>query len=172
MEMCHGLVTGRAARLQVVTPLVEARDCRQCAHMGISVRVAQGLTFYRRRRSLRGGKSGGALRHLAILGGDPTLGMRRPADGNAAVANVDIGVMVLALRKLREPIDEVDRGGKRGELELSDERILLLLPVRHAGSIPPAGRANAACSYKTPEECVNRVTETSSGGRARDLQVG
>src|SRR5207248_7071526 len=149
---------------QVEVPLLEAGGRRQCAHIGISVRGGQGLTFYRRRCALGGGKRGGALRHLAILGGDPTLGMRRPADRDAAVPDVDVRMVVLALREPREPAYEVDGSGKRGKLELPDERIVLLLPVRHAGSIPVPGRANAARSYETAEECVNRVTETSSRG--------
>jgi hypothetical protein len=59
--------------VQVEVPVVDARGCRNCAHIRISVESGHSLTFYRRDRALRGGKSGRPLGHLAILGGDPTL---------------------------------------------------------------------------------------------------
>src|SRR5512142_2345168 len=139
--------------------------CCQRAHIRISVGGGQGLTFYRRARSLRGSKRGRPLCHLTVFLGDSALGMGRPADDHAAVADIDVRMVVLALGELREPVDELDRRGKRGELELPHEPARLLLPVGHAWSIPRAGRANAARTYKTAEECVSQVTGISYGGR-------
>ncbi len=76
--------------------------------------------------------------------------------------------MALALRELGEPVDELDRGGKGRQLELAHERVVLFLPVRHAGSIPGRGRANAARSYKTAEE----VREPSDRDLVRKARRG
>jgi len=65
--------------------------------------------------------------------------MRAPADGDAPIPDVDVGVMVLALRELRQPVDELDRGRKRLELELPHEGVFLLLPAVHDGTIPIPG---------------------------------
>src|SRR5437588_4879681 len=165
MEACHCLLAADALRIEVAMPLLESRGCCQRAHVRISVRSGQGLTFYRRRSALRGNKRRRVLRHLAVFLRDPTLRMCRPADGHAAVPDVDVGMVVRALREVAEPHHEIDRLAEGRELELPHERVVLLLPVGHRGSIPLAGRANPARSYKTPEECVNRVTETSYGGR-------
>src|SRR2546421_4755782 len=152
--------------MQVEMPLLEpSRGCCQCAHIRISVGRGQGLTFYRRARSLRGDESRRALGHFPVFLGDSALGMRRPADGHAAVADVDVRVVVFALGELGEPVHEGDRRGERRQLELPHERARLLLPFGHPGSIPRAGPANAARTYKTAKECVNQVTGTSYGGR-------
>jgi RNA polymerase sigma-70 factor, ECF subfamily len=47
--------------------------------------------------------------------------------------------MVLALGELREPVDEPDGSRKRRQLELPHERVVVLLPVAHGGSIPGVG---------------------------------
>src|SRR5436190_14874668 len=129
MEMCHSRLAACAFRLQVEVPLLDTRGCRQCAHIRISVRRGHGLTFYRRDCALRGGKGGGPRRHFAVLLGDPALGMRRPANGDAPVPNVDVGVVILALGQLRKPVDEGDRGRERGQLELPRQGLVLLRPV-------------------------------------------
>src|SRR5438132_1717616 len=165
MEACHCLLAADALRIEVAMPLLESRGCCQRAHVRISVRSGQGLTFYRRRSALRGNKRRRVLRHLAVFLRDPALRMRRPANGHAAVPDVDVGMVVRALREVAEPHHEIDRLAEGRELELPHERVVLLLPVGHRGSLPLAGRANPARPYKTPEECVNRVTETSHGGR-------
>ncbi len=48
-------------------------------------------------------------------------------------------MVVFTLREVGEPHDEVDRGGERRELELPHERVVLLLPVVHDGTIPIRG---------------------------------
>jgi len=70
--------------------------------------------------------------------------MRRPPNGDAAVPDVDVGVVVLALRKLRQPVDELDRSGERRKLELPHERVVLLLPVGHAAEYAPCGTRKPA----------------------------
>ena len=70
--------------------------------------------------------------------------MRAPADGDAAIADVDIRVVVLALGELGEPIDEPDRGGERRQLELPHESVVLFLPVVHGGTIPISGTCKRA----------------------------
>jgi RNA polymerase sigma-70 factor, ECF subfamily len=65
--------------------------------------------------------------------------MGAPADGDAPIPDVDVRVMVLALRELRQPVDELDRGRKRRELELPHEGVFLHLPAVHDGTIPIPG---------------------------------
>jgi RNA polymerase sigma-70 factor, ECF subfamily len=48
-------------------------------------------------------------------------------------------VVVLALGELSEPDDEVDCSGKRRQLELPDQGVVLFLPVGHAGSMTGCG---------------------------------
>src|ERR1700751_2910058 len=121
--------------------------------------------FYPGTSALRGGKRRGPLRHLAILVRDPAFGVGRPSYGHTAVADVDVRMVVLALRELPEAHHEVDRRGERRELELPHQRIVLFRPVGHRWSIPGPGRANLSRSYKTAKECVSRVTGTSYVGR-------
>ena len=65
---------------------------------------------------------------VAIAVGDPGSGVRRPADGNAFVADGDVGVVVLGLRELCELVDERDRAGEAVEAELALERAVALAP--------------------------------------------
>jgi RNA polymerase sigma-70 factor, ECF subfamily len=133
-----GLLMASAVRMQVEVPLLETGGCCKRAHVGISVRRGQGLTFYRRGGALRG-KRGRPLGQLAVLVGDPTGRMRRPADRHTAEADVDVRVMVLAFREVGEPVDELDRVTERGELELPHERVVLLLPIRHCAKYSLCG---------------------------------
>ena len=47
MQVRHGLIAACALRLEVEVPLRQSRGCRDCAHVGISVRRRQGLTSTR-----------------------------------------------------------------------------------------------------------------------------
>jgi CDP-alcohol phosphatidyltransferase-like enzyme len=74
--------------------------------------------------------------HFAVAVGDPAGGVRRPADGDALVADRDVGVVVLGLGELGEPVDEGDRGHEGIERELALERAADLAPTLgrgHAG---------------------------------------
>ena len=76
--------------------------------------------------------------------------------------------MVLALRELGEPVDELDGGGKRRELELPYERVVPFPPAVHRRSITRAGRAKPPRSYKTAEE----VREPSDRDLVRKARRG
>jgi RNA polymerase sigma-70 factor (ECF subfamily) len=69
--------------------------------------------------------------------------MRRPAHRHAAVPDVDVRVVVLALREGCELIDELDRSRKRRQLELPDERVVLLSPLGHAAEYDRRGTRRA-----------------------------
>jgi len=47
VQVRHGLIAACARRLEVEVPLRQSRGCRDCAHVGISVRRRQGLTSTR-----------------------------------------------------------------------------------------------------------------------------
>src|SRR4051812_8539116 len=124
------------------------------------------LPSYRRGCALRGGKGGSPPPHPAFLLGDPACRVRRPPHGDAAVPDVDVRVMALALRELREPVDELDRGGKRRQLELPHDRVVLLCPAVHEGTIPICG----TCKRRSRvPECggVRDPSARAPGGRAR-----
>jgi archaetidylinositol phosphate synthase len=70
-----------------------------------------------------------ARSHLPVPVGDPALGMRRPADRDALVADGDVGVVVLGLGQLGEPVDEGDRRREAVEGELTLERAADLAPA-------------------------------------------
>ena len=69
--------------------------------------------------------------HVAVPIGDPTGGVGHPADGDALVADRDVGVMVRGLGSLGEAVDERDRGEEAVEGELALERAVDLVPVAH-----------------------------------------
>jgi len=71
----------------------------------------------------------GAGGQLAIAVGDPTGGMRRPADRDAPVADGDVGVVVLGLREVGEALDERDRLAEPVEHELALESAVTLQPA-------------------------------------------
>ena len=58
----------------------------------------------------------GAGGELAVAVRDAAGGMRRPADRDAAIADRDVGMVVLGLREVGEPADEVDRLAEPVEL--------------------------------------------------------
>ena len=66
---------------------------------------------------------------LAIPVSDAARGVRRPADRDAAVADRDVGMVVLGLREVGEPIDESDRVAEPVELERPLEGGVALDPV-------------------------------------------
>src|SRR6185312_6816772 len=68
---------------------------------------------------------------LAVAVGDAAGGVRRPADRDAAVADRDVGVVVLGLREVGEPVDESDRLAEPVELERPLEGTVAL----HPGSV-------------------------------------
>ncbi len=79
--------------------------------------------------------SGEAVRlsgHVAVAVGDPSRGVGHPANGDALVADCDVGVMVSGLGSLGEAVDERDRSGEAVEHELSLKRPVDLVPVPHA----------------------------------------
>src|SRR5438128_708075 len=115
---------------------------------------------------LRGCKRRSPLGHFPVAVRDAALGVRRPANGDLPVADVDVRMVVLALGRLGEPVDERDRLGERLELELAHERVVLLFPVVHHGTIPHHGTCKRRSDVPNSEECVNRVTEISCGVRA------
>jgi archaetidylinositol phosphate synthase len=69
---------------------------------------------------------------LAVAIGDPAGGVRDPANGDALVADRDVGVVVGGLGRFREAVDERDRGGEAVEHELALESAVDLVPVAHA----------------------------------------
>ena len=71
----------------------------------------------------------GAGGELAVAVRDAAGGMRRPADRDAAIADRDVGVVVLGLREVGEPIDESDRVAEPLELERPLEGGVALDPV-------------------------------------------
>ena len=71
----------------------------------------------------------GAGGELAIPVRDAARGVRRPADRDAAVADRDVGMVVLGLREVGEPIDESDRVAEPVELERPLEGGVALDPV-------------------------------------------
>lgn len=71
----------------------------------------------------------GAGGELAIPVSDAARGVRRPADRDAAVADRDVGMVVLGLREVGEPIDESDRVAEPVELERPLEGGVALDPV-------------------------------------------
>ena len=71
----------------------------------------------------------GAGGELAIPVSDAARGVRRPADRDAAVADRDVGMVVLGLREVGEPIDESDRVAEPLELERPLEGGVALDPV-------------------------------------------
>ena len=94
---------------------------------------------------------------LTVAGGDAGFGVRRPAHDDVLVADLDVGVMVLGLGELREPVDERDRGREAVEHELSLERPADLAPTlvrshppkyrvfRHSGKQAPT--RELVCEY-------------------------
>ena len=70
--------------------------------------------------------------HVAVPVGDPAGGVGHPANGDALVADPDVGVMVGGLGGLGETVDERDRGGEAVEHELALERPVDLVPLAHA----------------------------------------
>lgn len=80
----------------------------------------------------------GAGGELAVAVGDPARGVRRPADRHPAVADRDVGMMVLGLREIGEPVDESDGVAELREVDRSLERPVALGPavvVRHDESL-------------------------------------
>ena len=65
---------------------------------------------------------------LAVAVGDASGGVRRPADRDAAVADRDVGVVVLGLREVGEPVDEPDRVAEPLELDRPLEATVALRP--------------------------------------------
>ena len=70
----------------------------------------------------------GAGGELAVAVRDAAGGMRRPADRDAAIADRDVGVVVLGLREVGEPADEVDRLAEPVELHRPLEGVVALDP--------------------------------------------
>ncbi len=68
---------------------------------------------------------------LAVAVRDAAGGVRRPADRDAAVADRDVGMVVLGLREVGEPVDESDRVSESVELERPLEGSVAL----HPGSV-------------------------------------
>ena len=63
----------------------------------------------------------GASGQLAIAIRDAARRVRRPADGDALVADGDVGMVVLGLREVGEPVDEPDRLAEAVEDEFAFE---------------------------------------------------
>src|SRR5581483_2673653 len=80
-------------------------------------------------RVTESGELAGARGHLPVAVGDPAFGVGHPADGHALVADRDVGVVVLGLGQLGEPVDELDRRRERLERELPLERAVDLGPA-------------------------------------------
>jgi hypothetical protein len=70
--------------------------------------------------------------HLPVAIGNPACRMGRPADGDALVADRDVGMVVGGLGGVREPVHERDRSREAVEHELPLERAVGLRPVAHA----------------------------------------
>lgn len=73
----------------------------------------------------------GAGGELAVAVGDAARGVRRPADRDVAVADRDVGMVVLGLREVGKPSDESDRVAEPVELERPLEGTVPL----HPGSV-------------------------------------
>lgn len=71
----------------------------------------------------------GARGELAVAVGDAAGRVRRPANGDAPVADRDVGMVVLGLGQVGEPVDERDRLAEPVEDELSLEGAVALDPV-------------------------------------------
>ena len=78
-------------------------------------------------------------------------------DGDAALPDVDVRVVILALRELGEPVDELDRGGEGGELELPHERLVLLQPAVHDRDYS---------NFRDVRASLAHVRDTTEAGRA------
>ncbi len=100
--------------------------------MSTSRRLDGGSRERRRRLRRRRERASGELvrprGQVAIAVGDPAGGVRRPPDGDALVADSDVGVVVLGLGEVGQTIDEADRGRERVERELALERAADLGP--------------------------------------------
>ena len=92
---------------------------------------------------------------LAIAVGDAAGGMRPPTHGHLPVVDLDVGMVVLGLGEVGEPVDEHHRGAKVGELELADKRSIHLAPVFRGGHVEEydartIGRPVSVCFSKPP----------------------
>ena len=76
---------------------------------------------------------------LAVAVGHAAGGVRRPANGDAPVPDVDVGMVILALGELGEAVDEGNRRREALELELADECVVVLAPA--LGNTHPADYA-------------------------------
>lgn len=56
--------------------------------------------------------------------------MRGEPEGHAAVANVDVGVVVVPVGDASDAVDEFDRLRERAELELANESAVFMAPRR------------------------------------------
>ena len=81
--------------------------------------------------------------------------MRPPAHRDLPVVDLDIGMVVLGLGKVGEPVDERDRLAEVAELEVADERAIDLAPVLRGGHVGEYGtrtirRPVSVCLPKRP----------------------
>lgn len=86
----------------------------------------------------------GAGGQLAVAVGDPARRMRRPADGDAPVADRDVGVVVRSLRQVGEAVDERDRLAEPVEDEFALESAVAFRPgpgLVHGGHSSLFGRS-------------------------------
>ena len=70
----------------------------------------------------------GSSGELAVAIGDAALRVRRPADGDALVADRDVGMVVRGLREVGETVDERDRVAEAVEHHLALEGAVALGP--------------------------------------------
>ena len=71
----------------------------------------------------------GPPRKLTVTPGDPAGSVRPPAHRDPPVVDLDVGMMVLGLREVGEPVDESDRLAEIGELELPAQHAVDLRPM-------------------------------------------
>ena len=72
---------------------------------------------------------------LAVAIRDSAGGMRPPSHRDLPVVDLDVGMVVLDLREVGEPVDERDRLAEVAELDLTDEGSVDLAPMRRGGHV-------------------------------------
>src|SRR5581483_2245360 len=108
-----------------------------------------------------------ADRELAVALRDAARRMRPPVERHAAIADVDVGMMILRLGELGDAADERDRVPEARELELAHEGIVERGPAfRGIGQHP----ANGDIAARAPLRGGRRAAARPAGRALRSLR--
>ncbi len=111
---------------------------------------------------------------LAVAIRDSAGSMRPPAHRDLPVVDLDVGMVVLGLREVGEPVDERDRLAKVAELDLTDEGSVDLAPVHRGGHVAKydARTIQGPVSLCLPTPPTVDDTATSLLARSRKQRPG